>query len=387
MQGSVRKRGKTWSYRIDIGKIDGKRKQKEKGGFRSKKEAQHALNIALNELNYAGKIFENKKITLQELYDNFINNEAPMTRKFSTIKRYKSLYANHLDTFGFKYLTSITTEELQIFLSSKTKKLSNEYVRSLYNFLSLLFKYAERMEYLKDNPMHKVVPPKNKNTKDIKVYTLEELNLLNTRLSTTNLQPAFQTGINTGVRAGECYALRWSDVDFDNNSIVINKQLQYYNKRWCFTTLKTQNSYRAIKISNSFKQYLLNLKKQQELSKQFYEASYKINVIIDARSNTNKAVKVDDFINVKPNGQMLTPYSNKVISRIASECGINFKYHNLRHTHATLLLEKGVNPRYIQQRLGHSKLEFTLRLYTHVTYNMDTKVSEILDSIHLCPQK
>ncbi|WP_410506323.1 tyrosine-type recombinase/integrase [Haloimpatiens sp. FM7315] len=382
MQGSVRKRGKTWSYRIDIGKIGTRRKQKEKGGFKTKKEAQQALTNALNQFNSTGKLFEDKKITLDEIYNNFIENEAPITRKFSTIKRYNSLYENHLkETFGFKYIANITATEIQSFIALKAKTLSNEYVKSIYNFLLVLFKYAERMEYLKTNIIYNVAPPKVVHSDDIRIYTSDELKLINERLSSTNLQPAFQIGINLGLRAGECYALRWSDIDFNKKTVTIDKQLQYYNKKWCFTSLKTKNSYRKVTFSNEFKKYLLELNQKQKLSFDFYKDIFKKNLIIDTNNN-NKPIVVTDFVNIKPNGEMLNTYSHKIISRITkNEFGIDFKFHNLRHTHATFLLEKGVNPKYIQQRLGHSKLEFTLRLYTHVTENMDIQVSHALDSI------
>lgn len=386
MQGSVRKKGATWSYRIDIGLIDGKRKQKEKSGFKTKKNAQQALTTALNELNTNGRIIEEKKITFQEIFINFIENEAPITRKPSTIVRYNSLYNNHLkDKISHKFINTITANEMQIFLTEKTKTHSNEYVRSIYNLLLVLFSYSIRMEFVKTNIMENVIAPikQNDGVDNIRIYTIEEIKLMYERLATTNLQPAFNIGWNIGLRAGENYALRWSDVDFKNNTITINKQLQYYNKRWCFTTLKTKNSYRTVVFSNTFKHYLVELKDKQDKTKKFYTDCYKQNMIYDIRNKDNpKAIKINDFINIKPNGEMLNTYSHKVISRIMQdEYGILFKYHNLRHSHATLLLEKGMNPKYIQSRLGHSKLEFTLKLYTHITANMDNQAINLMDDI------
>lgn len=69
MQGGVRKRGTTWSYYFDLGKIDGKRKKKEKGGFRTKKEAEQALASAMNEYNNAGTVFEASNITVSDYLD------------------------------------------------------------------------------------------------------------------------------------------------------------------------------------------------------------------------------------------------------------------------------------------------------------------------------
>ena len=92
-------------------------------------------------------------------------------------------------------------------------------------------------------------------------------------------------------------------------------------------------------------------------------------------------MEITDLINVKPNGEMLTTNSIKFLSRtIKNELGIQFKFHNLRHTYATILAESGVSPRYVQDALGHSKLEFTLRYYTHVTEKMGNAVRNALES-------
>ena len=82
-------------------------------------------------------------------------------------------------------------------------------------------------------------------------------------------------------------------------------------------------------------------------------------------------LEVTDLINVKENGEMLTHNSIKFLSRIIrDDLHIPFKFHNLRHTYATILAESGISPRYVQEMLGHSKLEFTLKYYTHITGHM-----------------
>ena len=80
---------------------------------------------------------------------------------------------------------------------------------------------------------------------------------------------------------------------------------------------------------------------------------------------------MNDLINVKEDGEMLTHNSIKFLARIIRDnLHITFKFHNLRHTYATILAESGINPRYVQEMLGHSKLEFTLKYYTHITGHM-----------------
>ena len=113
MKGSVRLKGKTWSYRIDIGKVDGKRKQVEKSGYKTEREALKAMNDVIYHYNHTGEYIENQKFTFQENYEQFIAEEAPATRAYATIKKYESLYKNHLkEEFGPSYIYQISSTRM-----------------------------------------------------------------------------------------------------------------------------------------------------------------------------------------------------------------------------------------------------------------------------------
>lgn len=126
--GTIRKRGDKWSYRVDLGAVNGKRMQKEKGGFATKKEAAAAMTLVENELLKTGEYIEaEQKITMQQLYEEFIEEEAPLTRKYTTIVRYKSLYRNQIEPeFASNYLYQITTERIQKFINYKVKEEKNK---------------------------------------------------------------------------------------------------------------------------------------------------------------------------------------------------------------------------------------------------------------------
>ena len=128
--------------------------------------------------------------------------------------------------------------------------------------------------------------------------------------------------------------------------------------------------------------YLKKLKNAHEENKSLYKDGYKRNSVTERLiKNKEKLIEVTDFVNVKVNGEMLTTNSIKFMSRtIKTELGIDFKFHNLRHTYATILAESGISPRYVQEMLGHSKLEFTLRYYTHVTEKMGVIAKNALES-------
>ena len=384
MKGSVRKRGTTWSYRIDFGKIDGKRNQIEKGGYKTKKEADKALNDVLYQINNTGDYVENKKITFQEVYKEFIETEAPATRAYASIVRYKSLYKNHFaDRFDSFYMYQITANSINDFINEKMTKYSEEYVKGLYKLLKVLFGYAYKRKYTKKDIFEEVTaPPDPRHVGEIRSYTNEELLQMSNRLENTNVVTSFFIALNTGLRESEVFGLQWSDIDFENKKIAVKKQLLFQDKKWCFCPLKTKNAYRSVNITDSFCNYLKSLKAQQDENRTIYGDGYKRNFVTERLvKNKENLIEVTDFVNVKINGEMLTTNSIKFLSRIIkNELGIPFKFHNLRHTYATILAESGISPRYVQEMLGHSKLEFTLKYYTHVTEKMGALARNALET-------
>ena len=403
--GTVRKRGDTWSYRVDLGVVNGKRTQKEKGGFATKKEAVAAMTAVENSLLSSGTYIEpEQRVTLQQLYEEFITEEAPLTRKYATIVRYQSLYRNQLSReLGTFYLYQITTDRIQKFINFKVQEekskqsgqtnqgLSASYVRSVYNFLLVLFAYAiKKKKYIKNNPMDDVVPPRDYRAygKEIRYYTREQIDWMNKRFQSTNLYTAYQLGLYLGVRVGECYALRFGDIDWNKSTINVGAQLQFQNKAWSLVYPKTPNSIRTIKINHKLLEYLKDLQIKYQQNKELFGAGWKgsNNRILDRRpeffGKPAVMITVEDFINIKPNGEMYVTSSNKTLARICkNEAGFLFKFHYLRHTHATILASRGVNPRYVMERLGHGKIDVTLKYYTHVTDEMHEQVAAIIDSI------
>ena len=384
MQGSIRKKGATWSYRVEFGAVGGKRNQIERSGYKTKKEAAKALNDVLYLYNNTGDYVENKKITFTEVYTEFIENEAPATRAYATIVRYKSLYKNHYaERFGSFHMYQINANMINDFLNEKRTYLSEEFVKGLYKFLKVLFGYAHKRQYLKKDIFCEITPPPDPRHKgEIRAYTPDELRAMEQRLQGTNVIVPFYIALNTGLRESEVFGLQWSDIDFENRKIKVHKQLLFQDKKWCFCPLKTTNAYRSVNITDSFCAYLKNLKTKQEESKAFYGDGYKRNFVTERLvRNKEKLMEITDFVNVKINGEMLTTNSIKFMSRtIKTELDIPFKFHNLRHTYATVLAESGISPRYVQETLGHSKLEFTLRYYTHITEKMGGMARQALES-------
>lgn len=385
MKGSVRKRkNNAWSYRVDLGFVDGKRKQVEKGGFKSEREATKAMQDVLYHFNHTGDYVENKKISFHTVFEEFMEKEAKPTRAYATVKRFRSLYENHLKgAFGPYYMYKISDMMIVEYLNLKREKYSEEYVKGHYKLLNVVFGYAYKKKYMKKNPMDDVPPPPDpRHVGEIKTYNHEELAAMIARVESTRSKIAFQLALQAGLRESECFALTWDDIDFEKKKIKICKQLLYQDKKWCFAPLKTVNSYRSVNITTEFANYLKDMQMQQEAERKLYSDGYKRNFVTDrCVPKDEKLIEVPNFINVKANGEMLTTNGAKFIARIIKkDLGIHFKFHNLRHTYATVLAENGLNPRYVQEMLGHSKLEFTLRYYTHITEKMSSAAENALTS-------
>ena len=256
-------------------------------------------------------------------------------------------------------------------------------MKGLYKTLKVIFGYAYKRKYMKKDIFCEVTPPPDpRHIGEIKTYTQEERDAMEKRLHGTNLIVSYYIALNTGLRESEVFALQWSDVDFEKKKIKVCKQLLFQDRKWCFCPLKTLNAYRSVNITDSFCTFLSSLKEQHEQNRLLYGDGYKRNFVTDRLiKNKETLLEIPDFINIKRNGDMLSTNSIKFMSRVfKKDLNIPFKFHNLRHTYATILAESGVNPRYVQEMLGHSKLEFTLRYYTHVTEKMGIIARNALES-------
>lgn len=151
MNGGTRKRGSTWSYYFDLGKVDGKRKRKEKGGFSTKKEAETALAKALNKYNNAGVVFESSEITVTDYLNQWFDLYCKTNLKYNTQIGYLRIIQGHLiPKFGMYHLKAITPAILQEYaVNLKMNGLSKSHLVGILSVFSTALNYAvEPMHYL-----------------------------------------------------------------------------------------------------------------------------------------------------------------------------------------------------------------------------------------------
>ncbi len=411
MSGHVRKRGNKWYYSFEASNVDGKRKRIERVGGRTKKEAEAALRVALQEYENAGLHFEPSEISVADYMDYWFKNYVLLNCKYNTQCSYEGIIKNHIKpVLGVYKLKSLTPAVLQEFVNGKyLSGLSKNHLTNIMTVLSGSIKYAVHpCKFIKDNPMQYVKYPKYEHTKletDHKVITSDEFNRIIERFPNgTTFHIAIMIGYYTGCRIGEVTALTWDDIDLEKGTVDINKIIYKRDKNWYFGSTKTKSSVRNIKIGKTLIDALRQHKKWQmenrlKYGKHFtqqYEVEeldgkeklrriYSLELSIDA--GTAKPIQM---VCTKENGDMMTPDTFKYASRVIHyDLGIQFNFHSLRHTHATTLIENGANIKDVQTRLGHANIETTLGTYTHSTEKMAEQSVDIFESAvnHALPTK
>lgn len=373
MKGGVRKRGEKWYYYFDLGTVNGKRKKIERVGGKTKKEAEKALRDALNEFENEGQLFSDNEMSFSDFLDFWYKEYVLLNCKYGTQKNYEKIIKNHLKPDLGKYkLKNLNPAILQKFLNDKSRfGLSKNSINNFYGVLSGALKSAVYpFKFIKENPMQYVHMPKMQENKknDLKIISLKDFNKILERFPQgSSFYIPLQIAFNTGMRGGEVTALQWEDIDLENKIINVRHTLISKGKEgFELGTPKTESSYRKINIGDTLTKVLKEHKRLQKEMKLKFGEWY-----IDS-----------NFVCTKEMGEHVTTNSLKYLSRVVNyELGIDFNFHSLRHTHATLLLENGANIKDIQHRLGHAKISTTMDTYSHVTNNMRNQTVNIFESI------
>lgn len=418
MNGGVRKRGATWSYYFDLGKVDGKRKKKEKGGFRTKKEAEQALAAAINEYNHAGSVFEPSEITVSDYLDQWFELSCKLNLKYNTQVGYLRIIEGHLKPkFGSYKLKAINSAVLQEYANTlKLNGYSKSHIVGILTVFQSALDYAiEPLHYINQNPMKSVKFPKvERKPRERIILSLNEWNTIINRFQNTRYYIPLMIGFYTGLRISEAFALTWDDIDFKKRTLSVNKQIVKRNfgadvrkvveqkgkkeqrSSWYFTTPKTAASVRIVPFGETLYNALKQEKTAQMKNEMKYGEYYTIHVLkkeIDEKGDdmmrvvpiqkcVESQLQRTRLICITENGQYTSTDSFKYCARIIHrELQLAFDYHSLRHTHATLLIESGANIKNVQTRLGHTNIQTTLQTYVHDTEKMGDQSVDLFERI------
>ncbi|MDQ0876799.1 integrase [Paenibacillus sp. V4I3] len=369
MKGYFIQRGKTWTYRIDlpIDQKTGKRKQKSKGGFPTKKKAQEDCAIELAKIANGDYITDEQDITLDEYLKVWLTTYAKPNYKPTSLDTATFMIeARIIPALGQLKLSKITPIIIEQFYEKlHAAEYSSEYISNIHSLIRRTLRQAYKWDMMKYNVMEKVNTPK-KRRKTMEFWNLEEWNHF-LKVAHGHVHFIFYSlALRAGMRKAEVSGLRWSDIDFEKKTLTILQTVVKTRNALIFQdTAKTDNSQRVIEMDKYLIEELKERRKQVIAKKLEYGPSYKDHDLVFC---------YEDGGAVKP--KRLTE-SMDVLTRKAGLKKI--RVHDLRHTHASFLLWLGINPKVAAERMGMSIQMFNER-YSHL---LPTMQREAVDHIEL----
>lgn len=345
---------------LGIDPATGKERRTTRRGFKTMKEAKQAERNLLLDVEENGLPSNQsdgfQDPTFEELASLWLENYRT-TVKPSTFENVRSkvekMTEEHFKELKLKKITVAYCQRVVIELS-KTYVLYNHYL----SVINRIFKYAVLMDILDSNPFDKVIKPKSKQTQRkgnfLTKEELKEFLKLAQNATLSYFFPLVHLMSYTGLRQGEALALKWSDIDFENKKITVDKTAARIKEKQTLQTPKTKNSKRVISIDPTTLSILKSWKKDQ----------------IKIYFKNGKHFEGDDnfiFTNQRGDWVHIHNFIRYFKRFIADNSLKSITPHGLRHTHASLLFSAGVEPKNISDRLGHSTVQITLDLYTHIT--------------------
>lgn len=375
MAGSIEKRGKN-SYRLIVChgfNLDGKPIRHTKTVHGTKAQAKIELAKFVAEVEQ-GTVIEGKSITFKEFTEIWKRDYGSKELAPSTYRRYLGMLESRiLPYLGHFRLDKIKPTDIMKFydmLDKDTqirrvkynngyrtlKPLSQKTILEHHRLIRAMLHRAVYWQLLFSNPCERVQPPKSKKPKR-RYYDDEQCKVLLSNLNELSVDDIkYKTAITltlfTGVRLGELMGLEWSDIDFRNGIVCINRSSQYLAKEGIFTKMpKTENSIREVEIPDFvvslLEEYKLWYDNQKELCGELWIDSNRLFVQAD--------------------GKPMHPSSiSKWFVKYVGTIGLPvINFHGLRHTNATLLIAQNIEVPIVSARLGHAQLTTTLNFYVH----------------------
>ena len=373
-----------WAFRFTFtqnGKRVSKQVSKDENGepLKNRRAAMRARQIAIDNVQNQNKPKPTVRKTMEEVYQEYCANGRG-DRAYTTIRKQDSLWKNHIcSRFGKQYIDEISAAEVVDYLTELyyTNNFSYRYVESFLKILYLIFGQAYSRNYLAVEVYNKLCV--NKDTKihmpklkvdddlDIVAFSKEEMATLDDYFHGTNAETAYLLGKYCGLRINECYGLKWSNVDLEAGTILIDRQMQYQEGIIKMVPLKTRNAKRTMYMNDKLKAYFQKLAEERERYKitkaALWEQNQKMIEDLDG-----SRISSTELVNCLPDGKIQTVNSMKFHAQaVKTKYGIAFKYHYLRHTYGTLMAEMNTPTHLLCNQMGHGNIQVTQRYYIAVS--------------------
>ncbi len=271
------------------------------------------------------------------------------TVEHNTIKQYRPALKQITEHFSGKGIKDITSKDIDIFLHILADKgYAMKTVKSRLQIINQVFKYGVINNYIENNPCQYISVPKNLPQTKRELPTAEEIETVKNSINKTFGLFAYFI-LYTGLRRGEALALTYNDIDFKNKIIHVNKSVYYVGNIPNIKQPKTKAGYRDV-------------------------------ILLDCLASKLKQKNTSDLIFPNHNGELIRNGNfNRLWAKYLSETGLSITPHQLRHAYATILFEAEIDVKDAQELLGHSTIQVTRDIYTHISKARKTQTADKLN--------
>jgi integrase len=339
---------KTWIAEITL--PDGRRKKKRN------KDKQVVIDWRYEQLKAIreNRMLPDEKITFSQFANHFLEDVAKHTLRPKTYATYKYILSDHvLPDLGKFKLISLGAQHLQDLYTKKLESgLSNKTVHHIHATIRRVLNEALKRGLIYNNPTNQVTPPRVEKTPP-KVWTIEESQKFLLAVAEHRWYSIYLIALTTGARRGEILGMEWENINWTAKTISIEKTVLEVGYKTVVGEPKTKHARRTISLPQ---------------------------IVIDTLKDNQR---VSGFIFQTSNKTPISPRNLirhfKQVSREAELPDIRF--HDLRHTAATILLQQDVHPKKVQELLGHSTIVLTLDTYSHIIPSMHSETADKMDAV------
>lgn len=365
-----RKRGNVWYFTVQITDDNGIQKPLERPGGSTKPEAIKSCREFIQGLDSFGRAFIPEFVTVADFMEEWMTIYVVVNLKPNSIDRYQSIIKEHIiPALGPWKLYKLKGITIQKFINQKKEKYSKQTVHSILAVLKKSLDMAVfPFEYIQKNPCKGVTLPKYLDPpKEAYVFSNEELQIIFHQFDVNHLfYMPIKIAYHMGMRLAECLALQWKNVDMVNRIIHVKSSLYDKNGIPSISSIpKTASSIRDIPMDDKLYQILKAQHALQSERKLSYGKEY---------AKHNLVCCHDD-------GSIITSNNMRYFNMFCKKKFGNGSFHSLRHTHATKLLEAGMDLEEVSKRLGHSQIELTAKIYSHIREKRQQKAVELMNKV------
>ena len=360
----IRKRSKNYIVYLEyLDKETNKKKQKNMGSYPLKRDASRRLNEVKEEI-YKEELLLPNEMKMEEFILDFLE-KYKVNLSITTYKVYLRICKKYIiPLLGDIKLSDIRPIHVQNYVDDLVGILTPQTIRIHLNILNLAFKRAYRLKLIKENVVQFVEVPKNKKFKN-EIYNAEDMKILLEKCHKTSLELPIIIASGLGLRISEIMGLTWNSINFNDFTITVEKITVRDEGKVILKEPKTESSVRTISAPKEIILMLKQLKKERLAAKLKGEKQHRELIFYDK--------------NLEPIAPDVISKKFKYFLEVNNLKHIRF--HDLRHSHVTMLIDAKVPLKVISERVGHSSVNTTLNIYSHALKEMDQEASDKISNV------